>query len=87
MKISHNWLQQFIKIDLPVNEISVLLTDLGLEVEGTETYESIKGGLKGVVVGEVINCIQHPNADRLKLTQVDIGAENTLSIVCGAPLF
>lgn len=85
MKISHNWLQQFIKIDLPVNEISVLLTDLGLEVEGTETYESIKGGLKGVVVGEVINCIQHPNADRLKLTQVDIGAENTLSIVCGAP--
>lgn len=85
LKISHNWLQQFIKINLPVEELSVLLTDLGLEVEGTETYESIKGGLQGVVVGEVLSCVQHPNADRLKLTEVNIGTGDNLSIVCGAP--
>ncbi len=84
MKISYNWLQQFIKIDLPVEEISILLTNLGLEVEGIESYQSIKGGLKGVVVGEVLKCIQHPNADRLKLTEVNIGLDTPLSIVCGA---
>ncbi len=85
MKISHNWLQQFIKIDLSIEALSVLLTDLGLEVEGTETFESVKGGLKGVVVGEVLRCEQHPNADRLKLTEVNIGRDTNLSIVCGAP--
>ena len=85
MKISHNWLRQFIKIDIPVNEISILLTNLGLEVENIETYESIKGGLKGVVVGKVISCSKHPNADRLKKTKVDIGGDTNLSIVCGAP--
>ena len=85
MKISHNWLRQFIKIDIPVDEISILLTNLGLEVENIETYESIKGGLKGVVVGKIINCIKHPNADRLKITKVDIGGDKNLSIVCGAP--
>ena len=85
MKISHNWLQQFLKIDLPVEEIAVLLTDLGLEVEGTEAFESIPGSLKGVVVGEVLSCVKHPNADRLKLTKVSIGSETPLSIVCGAP--
>ena len=85
MKISHNWLRQFIKIDIPVDEISVLLTNLGLEVENIETYESIKGGLKGVVVGKIISCSKHPNADRLKITKVDIGGDTNLSIVCGAP--
>ena len=85
MKISHNWLRQFIKIDIPVDEISILLTNLGLEVENIETYESIKGGLKGVVVGKIISCSKHPNADRLKLTKVDIGGDKNLSIVCGAP--
>ena len=85
MKISHNWLRQFIKIDIPVDEISILLTNLGLEVENIETYESIKGGLKGVVVGKVISCGKHPNADRLKITKVDIGGDSNLSIVCGAP--
>ena len=85
MKISHNWLRQFIKIDIPVDEISILLTNLGLEVENIETYESIKGGLKGVVVGKVISCGKHPNADRLKITKVDIGGDTNLSIVCGAP--
>jgi len=85
LKISYNWLQQFLKIDLTVDEIAVLLTDLGLEVEGTESFESIPGSLKGVVVGEVLSCIQHPNADRLKLTKVNIGSETPLTIVCGAP--
>ena len=83
MKISHNWLQQFIKVDLPKEEISVMLTDLGLEVEGIR-LESIKGGLKGVVVGEVLSCEQHPNADRLKKTEVNLGDE-IVPIVCGAP--
>jgi len=85
LKISHNWLQQFIKVNLPVEEIAVLLTDLGLEVEGIEHFESLKGGLEGVVVGEVLRCEQHPNADRLKLTEVAIGTDENLSIVCGAP--
>ena len=84
MKISHNWLQQFIKVDLPKEEISVMLTDLGLEVEGMHDFESIKGGLKGVVVGEVLSCEQHPNADRLKKTEVNLGDE-IVPIVCGAP--
>lgn len=84
MKISYNWLKQFFKLDIPAEEVGVLLTDLGLEVEGIEKYESVKGGLKGVVVGHVLTCVQHPNADRLKITTVNIGTE-TLQIVCGAP--
>ena len=85
MKISYNWIKNFIKTDLPSEQIGVLLTDLGLEVEGIETFESIKGGLKGVVVGHVLECEQHPNADRLKVTKVDVGQGNVLQIVCGAP--
>ena len=85
MKISYNWLQQFLKTDLPIEEISVLLTDLGLEVEGTQHFESIKGGLKGVIVGEVLSCEQHPNADRLKKTEVNLGNNEIVPIVCGAP--
>ena len=85
MKISNKWLQQFIKLELTPEEISVLLTDLGLEVEGIEKFESVKGGLKGVVVGKILNCIKHPNADRLKITEVDIGEKENLSIICGAP--
>lgn len=84
MKISLNWLQQYIKLDLEVNQISEFLTDTGLEVEGIEEIESIKGGLKGIVIGEVVTCQQHPNADRLKATTVNIG-ESVLDIVCGAP--
>lgn len=84
MKISLNWLQQYIKLDLEVNQISEFLTDTGLEVEGIEEIESIKGGLKGIVIGEVLTCQQHPNADRLKVTTVNIG-ESVLDIVCGAP--
>ncbi len=84
MKISYNWLKQFIKIDMPSEETATLLTDLGLEVEGIEKYQSVKGGLEGVVVGHVLTCIQHPNADKLKITTVDIGAEAPIQVVCGA---
>lgn len=85
MKISANWLRQYLSFSPSPEEISPLLTDCGLEVESLETFESIKGGLKGVVVGEVIERHQHPNADRLSLTKVDIGTGELLSIVCGAP--
>ena len=83
MKISYKWLQQFLQIDWEPVKTGELLTDLGLEVEGIETKESIKGSLKGVVVGEVLTCIQHPNADRLKVTTVDLGLSETIQIVCG----
>ena len=76
MRISYNWLKQFIKTDLQSNEIADILTDLGLEVEGVDTFESLKGGLQGVVVGHVITCEKHPDADKLKITTVDIGDGN-----------
>ena len=85
MKISYNWLKQFINIDWDAEKTGELLTDLGLEIEGIDAYQSVKGGLEGVVVGEVLTCEQHPNADRLKVTTVDIGGDNPLHIVCGAP--
>ncbi|GAA4973746.1 phenylalanine--tRNA ligase subunit beta [Algibacter aquimarinus] len=85
MKISYNWLKQFLKTDWTPEQTSELLTDLGLEVEGVETYQSVKGGLEGVVIGEVLTCVKHPNADKLKLTTVNIGLESPLQIVCGAP--
>lgn len=85
MKISYNWLKEFLDVDWNPKETGELLTDLGLEVEGISNFESIKGGLKGVVVGEVLTCVKHPNADRLKLTTVDTGGEKPLQIVCGAP--
>jgi phenylalanyl-tRNA synthetase beta chain len=84
MKISYNWLKQFIKIDLKSEETAALLTDLGLEVEIVEKYQSIKGGLEGIVVGHVLTCIPHPDADRLKITTVDLGDGIPLQIVCGA---
>jgi phenylalanyl-tRNA synthetase beta chain len=85
MKISYNWLKQFIKTDWNAEKTGELLTDLGLEVEGIEHFQSVKGGLDGVVVGEVLTCIKHPNADKLKLTTVTIGGDLPLQIVCGAP--
>ncbi|MEM5565187.1 phenylalanine--tRNA ligase subunit beta [Psychroserpens sp. AS72] len=85
MKISYNWLKQFLKTDWPAEKTGELLTDLGLEIEGIDSYQSVKGGLEGIVVGEVLTCIQHPNADRLKITTVNIGTDETLQIVCGAP--
>lgn len=85
MRISYNWLKQFIKLDWKSEETAALLTDLGLEVEGVEKFESLKGGLEGVVVGHVLTCIQHPNADRLRITTVDLGDGTPVQIVCGAP--
>ena len=85
MKISYNWLKQFLDIDWSAQETGELLTDLGLEVEGIADFESVKGSLRGVVVGHVVSCSQHPNADRLKITSVDIGLDEPVQIVCGAP--
>ena len=85
MKISYNWLKQFVNIDWTPEQTSELLTDLGLEVEGIQTFQSVKGGLEGIIVGEVLTCVQHPNADRLKVTTVNIGSGTPLQIVCGAP--
>jgi phenylalanyl-tRNA synthetase beta chain len=84
MKVSYNWIKQFINIPNDLKKHTALLTSLGLEVEGVTTYESVKGGLEGIIVGEVISCVKHANADKLKLTQVNLGTE-TVQIVCGAP--
>jgi phenylalanyl-tRNA synthetase beta chain len=84
MKISYNWLKQFINIDLKSEDTAEVLTDLGLEVEGVEKFESLKGGLEGVVIGHVLSCVQHTNADKLKVTTVDIGTGAAIQIVCGA---
>ena len=84
MKISYNWIKQFLEIDLPSEQVSEILTDLGLEVESVKTHESVRGGLEGIVLGEVLHCSQHPNADRLKVTEVDLG-KKVVQIVCGAP--
>ncbi|WP_445382349.1 phenylalanine--tRNA ligase subunit beta [Robiginitalea sp. IMCC43444] len=85
MKISYNWLRQFLEIDWDAKQTAELLTDLGLEVEGISHFESVKGGLQGVVVGEVTKCIKHPNADKLKLCEVALSDSETVQIVCGAP--
>lgn len=85
MKISLNWLKRYIDLDLPIEELSEILTAIGLEVEGIETIEGVKGGLEGIVVGKVLTCDKHPNADKLSLTQVDTGNGEPIQIVCGAP--
>ncbi len=85
MTVSLNWLKQYIDTELSPEEIADILTSLGLEVEGMEEVESVKGGLKGVVIGEVLEAKKHPNADRLSLTKVNIGRDEPLQIVCGAP--
>ena len=85
MNISYRWLKRFLAVDLNPKYVNELLTDTGLEVERLNEVESIKGGLKGVVVGQVVTCIQHPNADRLKITTVNVGGDEPLQIVCGAP--
>lgn len=84
MTISYNWLQQYLPKNLSVEELSAILTSIGLEVEGTELIESVKGGLRGLLIGEVLTCEQHPNADKLKKTTVNVGGERALNIVCGA---
>ena len=85
MKISYNWLKEYIKFDIEPTKIAEILTDTGLEVEKIKEFESIKGGLKGVVIGEVLKKEKHPNADRLNTATVNIGSNEPLQIVCGAP--
>jgi phenylalanyl-tRNA synthetase beta chain len=85
MKISYNWLKQYIDIDLPPQQVGEILTNTGLEVEGLEEIQSVKGGLEGVVIGEVLTCEKHPDASKLSLTKVDVGEKEPLQIVCGAP--
>ena len=84
MKISYNWIKQFLKIDSTTEDVASMLTDLGLEVEIVEKYQSVKGGLEGVVVGHVLTCEKHPDADRLNITTVDLGNGTPIQIVCGA---
>lgn len=85
MNISYNWLKRYIDTDLGAEEVARILTDIGLEVEGFEKIETIKGGLAGVVVGEVLTCEEHPDSDHLHVTTVDVGTGEPLQIVCGAP--
>ncbi len=85
MKISYNWLKEYIDITESPEEIGKVLTATGLEVEHVEEHESVKGGLKGLVIGHVLTCAKHPNADKLSLTTVDVGNGRVLPIVCGAP--
>ena len=84
MNISFNWLKKYVDLNLSAEEVATILTDIGLEVEGLEKIETIKGGLKGVVVGEVLTSEDHPDSDHLHITKVDVGGEAPLQIVCGA---
>ncbi|GAB3365362.1 phenylalanine--tRNA ligase subunit beta [Arachidicoccus ginsenosidivorans] len=85
MTISYNWLSEYLPEKIDPEKLSKILTSIGLEVESLETYQNIKGGLEGIVVGEVLTCEPHPGADKLKLTTVNIGQDTALNIVCGAP--
>jgi phenylalanyl-tRNA synthetase beta chain len=85
MKISWNWLREILPTQIDVNKAAEILTDIGLEVEAIVPYESVRGGLQNLIVGEVLTCEKHPDADKLKLTKVNIGKEVLLNIVCGAP--
>ncbi len=84
MKISYNWLKEYIGIEMQPQDLSKVLTSIGLEVESAEDFESVRGGLRGVVIGEVITCERHPNADKLSVTTVNVGGPQLLHVVCGA---
>lgn len=85
MQVSLNWIKQYVETDLSAQEIADILTNIGLEEEGITPFETIKGGLKGLLIGEVLTCVKHPNANKLSLTTVDVGGKTPLNIVCGAP--
>ena len=85
MKVSYSWLKEYIKTDKSPEEICDILTQTGLEVGGLEEVETVKGGLKGLVIGEVVTCEPHPNSDHLSKTTVNVGTGEPLPIVCGAP--
>ena len=84
MTISYNWLSEYLPKTISPEQLSTILTSIGLEVESLEKMENFKGGLSGLVVGEVVELSQHPNADKLKLAKVNTGADRPLNIVCGA---
>jgi phenylalanyl-tRNA synthetase beta chain len=84
MKISYNWLKEFIDTNKTPEEISAILTGTGLEVESVEKVQAIPGGLEGLVIGHVKESIDHPNSDHLRITKVDVGTGEDLQIVCGA---
>lgn len=85
MQVSYNWLKQYVPFNLKVEDVAEILTNTGLEVEEFEAWESIKGGLKNVLIGEIVECAKHPDADKLQITKVNVGAGELLQIVCGAP--
>ena len=85
MNISYNWLKEYLDFDLEPEEVAAALTSIGLETGGVEEVQTIKGGLEGLVIGEVLTCEEHPNSDHLHITTVNVGGEAPLQIVCGAP--
>ena len=85
MNISYNWLKKYISLDLSPERLSAVLTSIGLETGGIEEVESIRGGLRGIVIGKVLTCINHPDSAHLHITTVDLGGEEPVQIVCGAP--
>jgi EMAP domain len=85
MKISYEWLKENLNFDLSPNKTAEILTDIGLEVEKIEHHENIKGGLNGLIVGQIKRINKHPNADKLNITKVDIGENKEFQIICGAP--
>src|SRR3978361_1074270 len=85
MTISYNWLSDYLPEKQEPEKLSKILTSIGLEVESLEKYEELKGGLQGLVTGEILKCSKHPDADKLSITAVTIGSGEPLQIVCGAP--
>ena len=85
MDISYKWLKRYIDFDYSPRELAAAFTSLGLECDSVEEVESVRGGLKGVVIGKVLTCADHPDSDHLHVTTVDVGADAPLDIVCGAP--
>lgn len=85
MKISYNWLKQFIQTDLNPQELSLILTNIGLEVESLDKVQPVAGGLEGLVIGHVLTCVPHSNADKLRVTTVNVGGAEAIQVVCGAP--
>ena len=85
MNISYNWLKEYVKFDMTPEEVSAALTSIGLETDGVEEVQTIKGGLEGLVIGEVLTCVDHPDSDHLHITTVNLGNGEPVQIVCGAP--
>ncbi|MEI8087877.1 MAG: phenylalanine--tRNA ligase subunit beta, partial [Paludibacter sp.] len=85
MNISYNWLKNYINVDVSPDDLSKALTSIGLEVGGVEEVQTVKGGLEGLVIGEVLTCANHENSDHLHVCTVNVGEEVKLQIVCGAP--